>query len=117
MGRRLIRPGAAPSAPWHYRDARDELLPEDGFGGYASYLRDGDRVFQTYWSGGRGTEAGGTSYHLLDLTVYGRQETWEESPDGWPQSYATRGEQFRSDGRPTAQWSRLAAGRSDDLTG
>jgi len=104
--------------PWYSaRDARDELLPEDGFGGYASYLRDGDRVFQTYWSGGRGTEAGGTSYHLLDLTVYGRQETWEESPDGWPQSYATRGEQFRSDGRPTAQWSRLAAGRSDDLTG
>ena len=104
--------------PWHSaRDARDELLPGDGFGGYASYLRDGDRVFQTYWSGGRGTEAGGTSYHLLDLTVYGRQETWEESPDGWPQSYATRGEQFRSDGRPTAQWSRLAAGRSDDLTG
>ena len=104
--------------PWYSaRDARDELLPGDGFGGYASYLRDGDRVFQTYWSGGRGTEAGGTSYHLLDLTVYGRQETWEESPDGWPQSYATRGEQFRSDGRPTAQWSRLAAGRSDDLTG
>ena len=103
--------------PWYSaRDARDELLPRDGFGGYASYLRDGDRVFQTYWSGGRGTEAGGTSYHLLDLTVYGRQETWEESPDGWPQSYATRGEQFRSDGRPTAQWSRLAAGRSDDLT-
>ena len=104
--------------PWYSaRDARDELLPEDGFGGYASYLRDGDRVFQTYWSGGRGTEAGGTSYHLLDLTVYGRQEMWEDSPDGWPQSYATRGEQFRSDGRPTAQWSRLAAGRSDDLTG
>ena len=104
--------------PWYSaRDARDELLSGDGFGGYASYLCDGDRVFQTYWSGGRGTEAGGTSYHLLDLTVYGRQETWEESPDGWPQSYATRGEQFRSDGRPTAQWSRLAAGRSDDLTG
>jgi predicted dithiol-disulfide oxidoreductase (DUF899 family) len=95
--------------PWYSaRDARDELLPGDGFGGYASYLRDGDRVFQTYWSTGRGTEAGATSYHLLDLTVYGRQETWEESPQGWPQPYATRGEQFRLNGRPTAQWSRLA---------
>ena len=57
------------------------------FGGYACYLRDGDRVFETYWSTGRGTEAGANSYHLLDLTVYGRQETWEESPEGWPQPY------------------------------
>jgi predicted dithiol-disulfide oxidoreductase (DUF899 family) len=104
--------------PWYSaRDARDELLGGGPFGGYACYLRDGDRVFQTYWSTSRGTEAGATSYHLLDLTVYGRQETWEESPGGWPQPYATRGEQFRTDGRPTSQWSRLAAGRSDDLTG
>jgi predicted dithiol-disulfide oxidoreductase (DUF899 family) len=103
--------------PWYSaRDARDELLPGREFGGYACYLRDGARVFETYWSTGRGTEAGATSYHLLDLTPYGRQETWEESPEGWPQPYATRGEQFRLDGRPTAQWSRLADGRSDDLT-
>jgi hypothetical protein len=48
------------------------------------------------------------------LTVYGRQETWEDSPAGWPQRFA--GEQVtRTDGRPTAQWSRLEAGRSDDL--
>ena len=99
------------------RCARRVIASRTRFGGYACYLRDGDRVFETYWSTGRGTEAGATSYHLLDLTVYGRQETWEESPDGWPQSFATRGEQFRADGRPTAQWSRLAAGRSDDLSG
>jgi hypothetical protein len=51
------------------------------------------------------------------MTVYGRQEPWEDSPDGWPQPIATNnnGDQFRTDGRPTAQWSRLAAGRSDDL--
>ena len=46
-------------------------------------------MFETYWTTGRGVEAGATSYHLLDLTVYGRQETWEDSPEGWPQSYAT----------------------------
>jgi predicted dithiol-disulfide oxidoreductase (DUF899 family) len=103
--------------PWY--SARDSHAILDGreFGFYACYLRNGDRVFETYWSTGRGTEAGATSYHLLDLTPYGRQETWEKSPEGWPQPYATRGEQFRTDGRPTAQWSRLAAGRSDDLTG
>jgi predicted dithiol-disulfide oxidoreductase (DUF899 family) len=104
--------------PWYSaRDSGEELLAGRAFGFYACYLRDGDRVFETYWSTDRGTEAGATSYHLLDLTPYGRQETWEESPEGWPQPYATRGEQFRTNGRPTAQWSRLAAGRSDDLTG
>jgi predicted dithiol-disulfide oxidoreductase (DUF899 family) len=103
--------------PWYSaRDSGDALLGGRHFGFYACYLRVGDRVFETYWTTGRGTEAGATSYHLLDLTVYGRQETWEDSPTGWPQPYAEAGEQFRRDGRPTAQWSRLAAGRSDDLT-
>ncbi len=50
------------------------------------YLRDGDRVFETYWTTRRGVEAMDYSYGLLDLTVYGRQETWEDSPAGWPQS-------------------------------
>ncbi len=53
------------------------------------------------------------SYALMDLTVYGRQEPWEDSPPGWPQTVANR--ELRTNGRPTAQWSRLAAGRSDDL--
>ena len=102
--------------PWYSaRDSGDELLAGRSFGWYGCYLRDGDRVFETYWTTGRGTEAGATSYHLLDLTVYGRQETWEDSPDGWPQPYGTRGEQFRLNGRPTAQWSRLAAGRSKSI--
>ncbi len=104
--------------PWYSaRDARDELMAGRDFGFYACYLRDGDRVFETYWTTGRGTEAGANSYHLLDLTVYGRQEISEDSPEGWPQPYATTGEQFRTNGRPTSQWSRLAAGRSDDLAG
>jgi predicted dithiol-disulfide oxidoreductase (DUF899 family) len=103
--------------PWYSADDRAEtLLAGRDFGAYACYLRDDDRVFETYWSTGRGTEAGGTSYHLLDLTVYGRQETWEDSPAGWPQPYAPDGAMFRLNGRPTAQWSRLAAGRSDDLS-
>jgi predicted dithiol-disulfide oxidoreductase (DUF899 family) len=104
--------------PWYSaRDSAEALLAGRGFGGYLCYLRDGDRVFETYWTTGRGTEAGATSYHLLDLTPYGRQETWEDSPAGWPQPYAVAGEQFRAEGRPTAQWARLAAGRSDDLSG
>ena len=50
------------------------------------------------------------------MTVYGRQETWEDSPEGWPRRFRTApATQFRLDGRPISQWSRLAAGRSDDL--
>ena len=102
--------------PWYSAAATSEsLLAGRYFGAYACFLRDGDRVFETYWSDGRGTEAGGTSYHLLDLTVYGRQETWEDSPLGWPQIYTPDGDEFRLNGRPTAHWSRLAAGRADDL--
>jgi predicted dithiol-disulfide oxidoreductase (DUF899 family) len=82
------------------------------------YLRQGDRIFETYWTTGRGVEAMDYSYALMDLTVYGRQEPWEDSPDGWPQVWGQEGdaERIRSNGRPIAQWSRLKAGRSDDLT-
>ena len=80
------------------------------------YLRQGAKVFETYWTTSRGVEAMDNNYRLLDLTVYGRQETWEDSPDGWPQPFDTKGGGvFRSGGRPIAQWSRVKAGHSDDL--
>jgi hypothetical protein len=54
------------------------------------------------------------SFRLLDMTVYGRKETWEDSLTGWPQRF--KGNQVnRTDGSPTAQRSWLKAGRSDDL--
>ncbi|MEP7023017.1 MAG: DUF899 family protein [Actinomycetota bacterium] len=102
--------------PWYSAgDSADVLLAGRWFGMHVCYLRHGDRVFETYWGSGRGAEAMAPAYGLLDLTVYGRQELWEDSPDGWPQKFATSGQQFRTNGRPTAQWTRLAAGRSDDL--
>jgi len=79
------------------------------------YLRDGERVFETYWTTLRGVEAMDYSYALMDLTVYGRQEPWEDSPQGWPQQWQVDGSNTRTNGRPIAQWSRLEAGRSDDL--
>jgi predicted dithiol-disulfide oxidoreductase (DUF899 family) len=104
--------------PWYSaRESADALLADRWFGMQVCYLREGDRVFETYWGSGRGGEAFAPAYGLLDMTVYGRQEIWEDSPAGWPQRFRTNGEQFRLDGRPTAQWERLAAGRSDDLTG
>jgi predicted dithiol-disulfide oxidoreductase (DUF899 family) len=78
------------------------------------YLRRGSKVFETYWTTRRGVEAMDNSYRLLDLTVYGRQERWEDSPPGWPQRLSGQ-HAYRTDGRPIAQWPRLQAGYSDDL--
>jgi len=114
--------------PWYSAlPSLDQLLVgrEVGLFHLVCYLRDGDRVFETYWTTRRGAEAMDNSYALMDLTVYGRQEPWEDSPPGWPQrcSYI-RTEGGAPDwppvsvwpgGRPIAQWPRLEAGRSDDL--
>jgi predicted dithiol-disulfide oxidoreductase (DUF899 family) len=78
------------------------------------YLRQGDKVFETFWTTRRGVEAMDNSYRLLDLTIYGRQEVWEDSPTGWPK--LSRGvHPYRIDGRPIVQWPRLEAGHSDNL--
>ena len=76
------------------------------------YLRQGSNVFETYWTTIRGVEAMDNNYRLLDLTVYGRQEKWEDSPPGWPQGDIM--DTLRKDGRPTSQWPRLKAAYSDD---
>jgi predicted dithiol-disulfide oxidoreductase (DUF899 family) len=105
--------------PWYSAQASlDTLLVgrHVGLMHLVCYVRDGDRVFETYWTTRRGVEAMDYSYALMDLTVYGRQEPQEDSPPGWPQPWQVDGSYTRIDGRPIAQWSRLAAGRSDDLT-
>jgi predicted dithiol-disulfide oxidoreductase (DUF899 family) len=103
--------------PWYSvpAESHERLVAGRHFGMKASYLRDGDHVYETYWTTGRGVEPMAPSYGILDMTVYGRQETWEDSPSGWPQPFETLGQQFRKDGRPTAQWVRIAAGHDDDL--
>ena len=60
--------------------------PDEEKHGYSVFLRDGDDIFRTYFTANRGTEALGGVWSLLDLVPYGRQEEWEESPEGWPQS-------------------------------
>jgi predicted dithiol-disulfide oxidoreductase (DUF899 family) len=107
--------------PWYSaQPSLDELLVgrHIGYMHVVCYLRDGDRVFETYWTNGRGVEVMDYTFALTDLTAYGRQEPWEDSPPGWPQRWGVSGnaERLRTNGRPIAQWSRLEAGRSDDLT-
>jgi predicted dithiol-disulfide oxidoreductase (DUF899 family) len=103
--------------PWYSAQASlDKLLVGRRIGmmHIVCYLRQGSKVFETYWTTLRGVEAMDNNYRLLDLTVYGRQEKWEDSPPGWLKR--SEGKQnFRVDGRPIPQWARLKAGLSDDL--
>ncbi|WP_436777379.1 DUF899 family protein [Yinghuangia sp. YIM S09857] len=114
--------------PWYSAQPSLESLlvgRELGLFHLVCYLRDGDRVFETYWTKRRGAEVVDYNYALMDLTAFGRQEEWEDSPAGWPrlgQATRTLGGApdwpplwDESGGRPTSQWPRLDAGRSDDL--
>jgi predicted dithiol-disulfide oxidoreductase (DUF899 family) len=54
--------------------------------GMSVFVRDGNEIFRTYFTTARGLEPAGTVWSLLDLTPFGRQEAWEDSPAGRPQS-------------------------------
>ena len=56
--------------------------------GLSVFLRRGGDIFQTYFTSGRGVEQPSNTFGLLDITLWGRQETWEDSPTGWPQEPA-----------------------------
>ena len=64
----------------------DKDFGVDEWHGHNAFIRDGDRVFRTYFITGRGDEAMGTTWSYLDITALGRQEDWEDSPKGYPQS-------------------------------
>jgi predicted dithiol-disulfide oxidoreductase (DUF899 family) len=53
--------------------------------GISVFFRDGEDIYHTYSTYARGTENTTDTYRLLDLTPYGRQEDFEDSPEGWPQ--------------------------------
>lgn len=105
--------------PWYSVQASADALlvgREVGLMYIVCYVRDGDRVFETYWTTRRGVEVMDYSYALMDLTPFGRQETWEDSPRRRPSGWQDHGGSLRVNGRPIAQWPRVEAGRSDDLT-
>jgi predicted dithiol-disulfide oxidoreductase (DUF899 family) len=95
------------TTPWYSTAASGERLATRNGGDLRCYLRTDDQVFQTYETKWRGIEAMLPTLQLLDLTPYGRQETWEDSPAGWPQDKA--GSWWGRDGRPVAQWTRTDA--------
>ncbi|MFC0623364.1 DUF899 domain-containing protein [Kribbella deserti] len=83
--------------PW-YSTTGSDFEADCGVGGgfgISVFIRsDDDRVFRSYFTASRGVDQLRNDLALLDLTPYGRQETWEDSPEGWPQT-------------PAYQWWRL----------
>jgi predicted dithiol-disulfide oxidoreductase (DUF899 family) len=72
--------GVGPESP-------EEGVYQDGENfGLSVFICDGDEIFRTYFTSRRGVEALGPVWTFLDLTPLGRQETWEDSPPGYPQT-------------------------------
>ncbi|MEU5634457.1 DUF899 family protein [Streptomyces rishiriensis] len=109
--------------PWY--SVRDAAEPFGGGMGHLScFLRDGDRVFLTYTTTGRGNEAFSGSFALLDMTPHGRGESWEDNPEGRPEgqhpcwywrSDADGNATWGPTSRPVPQWTRPGATPVDTL--
>jgi predicted dithiol-disulfide oxidoreductase (DUF899 family) len=73
--------------PWYtITDSFDVDFGVDQWHGHNVFFRDGARIYRTYFINSRGDEAMGTTWSYLDATPLGRQEIWEDSPEGYPQS-------------------------------
>jgi predicted dithiol-disulfide oxidoreductase (DUF899 family) len=73
--------------PWYtLTDGFDADFGVDEWHGTNAFIRDGDRVFRTYFVNSRGDEAMGGTWSYLDITALGRQEDWEDSPADYPQT-------------------------------
>ena len=72
--------------PWYtVTDDFDKDFGVDEWHGTNAFIREGDKIFRSYFINERGDEAMGTTWAYLDITALGRQEEWEDSPEGYPQ--------------------------------
>jgi predicted dithiol-disulfide oxidoreductase (DUF899 family) len=73
--------------PWYtIKDSFDKDFGVDEWHGTNVFFRNGESVFRTYFINNRGDEAMGSTWSYLDATALGRQEEWEDSPEGYPQT-------------------------------
>jgi predicted dithiol-disulfide oxidoreductase (DUF899 family) len=99
--------------PWYtMTDGFDADFGVDEWHGTNAFVRDGDRVFRTYFVNNRGDEALGNTWSYLDMTALGRQEEWEDSPEGYPQTPPYmwwRWHDEYGDAEPAEGWSETVA--------
>ena len=95
--------------PWYtITDSFDADFGVDEWHGHNVFFRDGDKLFRTYFINSRGDEAMGTTWSYLDITPLGRQETWEDLPEGYPQTPPYKWwnwhDNYDSDASPDPKW-------------
>ncbi len=94
--------------PWYtITDGFDADFGVDEWHGTNAFIRDGDRVFRTYFINNRGDEAFVGTWSYLDMTALGRQELWEDSPEGYPQTKPYESWNWHDeygDATPSQQW-------------
>ncbi len=98
--------------PWYtITDSFDIDFGVDQWHGTNVFFRDGDRVFRTYFINNRGDEAMGSTWSYLDITPLGRQEEWEDSPKGYPQTPPYKWwkwhDEYSADAAPDTRWSEV----------
>ena len=101
--------------PWYtVTDDFDADFGVDEWHGHNAFIREGDRIFRTYYIHSRGAEHLGTTWSYLDMTALGRQEEWEDSPEGYPQTPTPGGWWNYHDayGEPASETTTSAAGQS-----
>jgi len=102
--------------PWYtITDGFDKDFGVDQWHGHNVFFRDGERVFRTYFVNERGDEAMGTIWSYLDITPLGRQETWEDSPEGYPQSAPYRWwnwhDNYEAEPTPDRKWVEISGAK------
>jgi predicted dithiol-disulfide oxidoreductase (DUF899 family) len=95
--------------PWFtITDDFDKDFGVDEWHGHNVFIREGDGVFRTYFINNRGDEAMGGTWSYLDITPLGRQEEWEDSPKGYPQTPPYKWwnwhDEYVTDAAPDPRW-------------
>jgi predicted dithiol-disulfide oxidoreductase (DUF899 family) len=95
--------------PWYtITDSFDSDFGVDQWYGYNAFIRDGDKTFRTCFINGRAAEVMGTTWSYLDMSALGRQEAWEDSPEGYPQdpphSWLNWHDNYDAETTPNAMW-------------
>jgi predicted dithiol-disulfide oxidoreductase (DUF899 family) len=99
--------------PWYtITDSFDTDFGVDEWHGTNVFFRDGDdRIFRTYFINNRGDEAMGSTWSYLDITPLGRQEKWEDSPEGYPQTVPYKWwnwhDEYASAASPDPKWAKV----------
>jgi predicted dithiol-disulfide oxidoreductase (DUF899 family) len=99
--------------PWYtITDSFDLDFGVDEWHGTNAFIREDDKIFRTYFINSRGDEAMGSTWSYLDITALGRQEVWEDSPEGYPQTPPYKWwnwhDNYDAESAPDKKWVRIS---------